>query len=218
MTRVELTEQESEPDVSVRISCGNAPPAWWFALQLACRAFRLGQVACNALAVREIDVAGLGQPELAGGAVQQLGAQPLFEFMHVAADRGLGQARRACCGCEAAQLDRGLIRFARVDAGSTVIDVYPGDGDWTCIFSGVAGPRARLQLVPAEVAHLDSFPVGRMRALAKATLSKVLGGRWAQEPVHDVGIHQPQLPVAECLGQGAYDGEPHLLVQLNRGR
>ena len=27
-----------------------------------------------------------------------------------------------------------LIRFARVDAGSTVIDVYPGDGDWTRLF------------------------------------------------------------------------------------
>lgn len=24
-----------------------------------------------------------------------------------------------------------LIRFAHVDAGSSVIDVYPGDGDWT---------------------------------------------------------------------------------------
>src|SRR6185312_2469626 len=30
-----------------------------------------------------------------------------------------------------------LIRFARVDAGSTVIDVYPGDGDWTRLFSDV---------------------------------------------------------------------------------
>ena len=34
-----------------------------------------------------------------------------------------------------------LIRFARVDAGSTVIDVYPGDGDWTRLFSDVVGPE-----------------------------------------------------------------------------
>lgn len=27
-----------------------------------------------------------------------------------------------------------LIRFARVGPASTVIDVYPGDGDWTCLF------------------------------------------------------------------------------------
>jgi hypothetical protein len=30
-----------------------------------------------------------------------------------------------------------LIRFARVDAGSAVIDVYPGNGDWTRLFSEV---------------------------------------------------------------------------------
>ena len=62
----------------------------------------------------------------------------------------------------------GLIRFARVDAGSTVIDVYPGDGDWTRIFSDVVGPEGRVySFVPAEVAHFESDPVGRMQALAK---------------------------------------------------
>src|ERR1700722_7020581 len=33
-----------------------------------------------------------------------------------------------------------LIRFARIDAGSAVIDVYPGDGDWTRLFSDIVGP------------------------------------------------------------------------------
>ena len=37
-----------------------------------------------------------------------------------------------------------LIRFARVDAGSAVIDVYPGDGDWTRLFSDVVGPEGRV--------------------------------------------------------------------------
>ena len=37
-----------------------------------------------------------------------------------------------------------LIRFARVDAGSTVIDVYPGDGDWTRLFSDIVGPSGRV--------------------------------------------------------------------------
>jgi predicted methyltransferase len=61
-----------------------------------------------------------------------------------------------------------LIRFARVNAGSTVIDVYPGDGDWTRIFSDIAGPEGRVySFVPAEVAHFDNDPVGRMRTLAK---------------------------------------------------
>ncbi len=63
-----------------------------------------------------------------------------------------------------------LIRFARVDAGSTVIDVYPGDGDWTRLFSDVVGPEGRVfSFVPAEVAHFKNDPVGHMRTLAKET-------------------------------------------------
>jgi predicted methyltransferase len=45
-----------------------------------------------------------------------------------------------------------LIRFARIGAGSTVIDVYPGDGDWTRLFSDVIGPGGRVysHTLPAE--------------------------------------------------------------------
>lgn len=61
-----------------------------------------------------------------------------------------------------------LIRFARVDAGSTVIDVYPGEGEWTRLFSDIVGPEGRVySFVPAEVAHFKDDPVGRMRTLAK---------------------------------------------------
>jgi len=61
-----------------------------------------------------------------------------------------------------------LIRFSRVDAGATVIDVYPGDSDWTRLFSDVVGPEGRVySFVPAEVAHFKNDPVGLMRTLAK---------------------------------------------------
>ena len=61
-----------------------------------------------------------------------------------------------------------LIRFSRVDAGATVIDVYPGDGDWTRLFSDVVGPEGRVySFVPAEVAHFKNDPVGLMQTLAK---------------------------------------------------
>ena len=61
-----------------------------------------------------------------------------------------------------------LIRFARVDAGATVIDVYPGDGDWTRLFSDIVGSEGRVySFVPAEVAHFKNDPVGRMRELSK---------------------------------------------------
>jgi predicted methyltransferase len=55
-----------------------------------------------------------------------------------------------------------LIRFARVDAGATVIDVYPGDGDWTRLFSDIVGPEGRVySFVPAEVAHFKNDPLIR---------------------------------------------------------
>ncbi|WP_027517442.1 class I SAM-dependent methyltransferase [Bradyrhizobium sp. WSM1417] len=61
-----------------------------------------------------------------------------------------------------------LIRFARVNAGSTVIDVYPGDGDWTRLFSEIVGGEGRVDsFVPAEVAHFKNDPLGLMRALAR---------------------------------------------------
>jgi predicted methyltransferase len=61
-----------------------------------------------------------------------------------------------------------LIKFAHVDTGYTVIDVYPGDGDWTRIFSDVVGPEGRVySFVPAEVADFKNDPVGRMRTLAE---------------------------------------------------
>src|ERR1700761_3058778 len=61
-----------------------------------------------------------------------------------------------------------LIRFSRVGAGLTVMDIYPGDGDWTRLFSDVVGPEGRVySFVPAEVAHFKNDPVGRMRTLAK---------------------------------------------------
>ncbi|HEY4183387.1 MAG TPA: hypothetical protein VGM90_41470 [Kofleriaceae bacterium] len=61
-----------------------------------------------------------------------------------------------------------LIKFAGVHAGSTVIDVYPGDGDWTRIFSDAVGSEGRVySFVPGEVAHFKNDPVGRMQTLAR---------------------------------------------------
>src|SRR6202046_3071095 len=85
-------------------------------------------------------------------------------------------SRRALYGCQTAMeipmYDQSklseLIRFARVNAGATVIDVYPGDGDWTRLFSDVVGSDGRVySFVPAEGAHFKNDPVGRLRTLAE---------------------------------------------------
>jgi predicted methyltransferase len=61
-----------------------------------------------------------------------------------------------------------LIRFAGIKAGATIIDVYPGDGDWTRLFSDLVGSQGRVySFVPAEVAHFKNDPVGRMRELSQ---------------------------------------------------
>jgi predicted methyltransferase len=61
-----------------------------------------------------------------------------------------------------------LTRFARVDAGSTVIDVYPGEGDWTRIFSDIVGSKGRVfSFVPTEIAAVMKDQLGRMQTLAK---------------------------------------------------
>ncbi|MES2256564.1 MAG: methyltransferase domain-containing protein [Pseudomonadota bacterium] len=61
-----------------------------------------------------------------------------------------------------------LRQFARVHAGSTVVDVWPGGGDWTRLFSDIVGPGGHVHsFVPAELAHFKNDPIGQMRALAK---------------------------------------------------
>lgn len=61
-----------------------------------------------------------------------------------------------------------LLQFARVDTGSTVIDVYPGDGDWTRQFSNIVGPEGRVfSFVPTEIADLKNDAVSRMQTLAQ---------------------------------------------------
>ena len=61
-----------------------------------------------------------------------------------------------------------LRQFAQVHAGSTVMDVWPGSGDWTRLFSDIVGADGRVySFVPAELAHFKSDPVGQMRALSK---------------------------------------------------
>ena len=61
-----------------------------------------------------------------------------------------------------------LIRFARVEPGSTVIDVYPGDGDWTRRISEAVGVEGGVfSFVPTEISDMKNDQVDRMRTLAK---------------------------------------------------
>ena len=91
-----------------------------------------------------------------------------------------------------------LIRFARIDAGSIVIDVYPGDGDWTRLFSDAVGPEGRIySFVPTEIADLKPDQLGRMRTLAKepgrenveAVSADLVALQGATEPADVLWLH-----------------------------
>jgi predicted methyltransferase len=58
-----------------------------------------------------------------------------------------------------------LVAFSKVKAGDTVMDVWPGHGYWSRLFSPVVGAKGKVYAyVPAEIADAKSDPV----ALAKA--------------------------------------------------
>jgi predicted methyltransferase len=60
-----------------------------------------------------------------------------------------------------------LLRFAEVKEGSTVVDVYPGAGDWTRLFAGVVGPEGLVvSFVPTEIADIKPEQAHDMETMA----------------------------------------------------
>jgi len=60
-----------------------------------------------------------------------------------------------------------LVAFARIAPGETVMDVWPGGGYWTRIFSKTVGPSGKVYAyVPAEIAGFKSDPVSIAKAVA----------------------------------------------------
>ena len=106
-----------------------------------------------------------------------------------------------------------LIRFAGVNAGSTVIDVYPGEGDWTRLFSDVVGPEGRVySFVPAEVADFKNDPVSAMQALAKEP------GRENVEAVSADLVAMPEVTQsADVLWMHLFYHDLHTALMQKRG-
>jgi predicted methyltransferase len=61
-----------------------------------------------------------------------------------------------------------LVAFARVKPGDTVVDLIPGAGYWTRIFSQVVGPTGHVYaILPNEYAKADADNVPLLQALVK---------------------------------------------------
>lgn len=73
-----------------------------------------------------------------------------------------------------------LLAFARVGPGATVLDIWPGAGYWTRIFSAAVGPKGKVYAyVPAEIVAFKNKPLD----VAKATAAEP--GRSNVEVVSD---------------------------------
>ncbi|WP_174241422.1 class I SAM-dependent methyltransferase [Caulobacter sp. S45] len=60
-----------------------------------------------------------------------------------------------------------MAAFARIMPGEVVMDVWPGGGYWSRIFSKAVGPKGHVYAyVPAEIAGFKSDPVGVAKAMA----------------------------------------------------
>jgi len=60
-----------------------------------------------------------------------------------------------------------IIAFARVKPGQTVIDIWPGGGYWTRLFSAVVGPKGKVySYIPAEIAGFKANPVAIIKNIA----------------------------------------------------
>jgi len=106
-----------------------------------------------------------------------------------------------------------LISFARAHKGATIIDVYPGSGDWTRLFSDAVGPEGRIySFVPAEVAHFKNDPVGMMQTLAKEP------GRENVEAVSADLVAMPEVtPLADVVWLHLFYHDLHTALIQSKG-
>jgi predicted methyltransferase len=77
-------------------------------------------------------------------------------------------ARAADAAADARRHPGALVAFAEVKPGETVVDLIPGSGYWTRIFSQVVGPKGHVYAIwPDEYAKADADNVARTQELAK---------------------------------------------------
>ncbi|MGN6478751.1 class I SAM-dependent methyltransferase [Luteibacter sp.] len=60
-----------------------------------------------------------------------------------------------------------LLAFSKVKAGDTVMDVWPGGGYWSRLFSPIVGAKGKVYAyVPAEITEFKSDPLAIAKAMA----------------------------------------------------
>ena len=114
-----------------------------------------------ATAVLSLTFSGLAaQPSLAQSSPAKLKAiiaAAVADPSRPAKDRALDAGRKPA----------EMIAFARVKPGDTVVDLVPGSGYWSRMFSKIVGPSGKVYAyVPSEMAVFKSNPVATAKAMA----------------------------------------------------
>lgn len=100
---------------------------------------------------------------LAAGPSHASAATPVY-VMHAVAD----PYRSADAAIDSWRHPIELAEFAQAKPGDTVVDLVPGSGYFTRIFSRIVGPEGHVYAVwPAEYARIDSDEVRAIRELAR---------------------------------------------------
>src|SRR3954462_4010214 len=78
-------------------------------------------------------------------------------------------ARAAQRGADARRHPAELVALADLKPGQRILDLIPGDGYWTRIFSRMVGPRGRVYAVwPQAYARMATGNVRQLRGIARA--------------------------------------------------
>ena len=96
-------------------------------------------------------------------------AEPTRRFSQAALDKALAdpERKKQADAADARRKPGPLIAFAGVRPGDKVLDLIPGDGYWTRIFSKVVGPEGKVYAVwPQPYARTATGNVGQLRALS----------------------------------------------------
>jgi predicted methyltransferase len=95
-------------------------------------------------------------------------AEPPRQYSQAALDKALADpGRKADSVADSRRKPSELIAFARVKPGDKVLDLIPGSGYWTRIFSKTVGPEGKVYAVwPQAYSSEASGDVAKLRALS----------------------------------------------------
>jgi len=162
---------------------------------------------------RRIFVAGLAAAMLAGAAPSASAPSSLLA-------RALADPARAKDRAQDARRHPAeLVALAELDRGDRVVDLIPGSGYWTRIFSKMVGPRGRVYAVwPQPYGRLAMGDIQHLRGLARQygnidlltepgsrlTAPKPVDVVWTTQNYHDYNDKFMGRPGSQSLARDAY--------------